>query len=247
MKYVGSKNKISKYIVPIIQGYIDNNNIHNYYEPFVGGGNVIDKIDCENKYGSDINKYLIALLKQAQTDVSVFPTTYDEEFYTYIRKHYLDANFEYPDWYVGLVGFSTYGAKFFGGYPRGYKPDGITKRDIVNESIRNIIKQSPNLKGIKFACQNYTDTKNIKNFVIYCDPPYRNTLKYSGGDEFDHNEFYNWCIRMATNNIVLISEYTMPHENFECIWEKDVVCGIDNANNNTTKRTEKLFIVKHND
>lgn len=37
MKYVGSKNKISKYIVPIIQKHIDENEIRTYIEPFVGG------------------------------------------------------------------------------------------------------------------------------------------------------------------------------------------------------------------
>ena len=244
MKYVGSKNRISKHIVPIIQSYIDDNNIRNYYEPFVGGGNIIDKINCKNKYGSDIHKYLIALLQQAQTDTSVFPKTYSEEFYTYVREHYLDTDFEYPDWYVGLVGFSTYGAKFFGGYPRGYKSDGVTPRDIVNESIRNIIKQSPSLKGIRFACQDYTDTKPIKNFVIYCDPPYKGTLKYKGSGDFNYDKFYDWCVKMAKDNIVLISEYDMPKDRFECIWQKDILCSIDNANSNGSNRTEKLFITK---
>ena len=37
MKYVGSKNRITKNIVPIIQHCIDENNITEYYEPFVGG------------------------------------------------------------------------------------------------------------------------------------------------------------------------------------------------------------------
>lgn len=37
MKYIGSKQRISKHIVPIIQKYIDENNITEYYEPFVGG------------------------------------------------------------------------------------------------------------------------------------------------------------------------------------------------------------------
>lgn len=32
MKYVGSKNRISKYLLPILQGYIDENNIKTYYE-----------------------------------------------------------------------------------------------------------------------------------------------------------------------------------------------------------------------
>ena len=38
MKYMGSKSRISKYIVPIIQKYIDENAIKTYIEPFVGGG-----------------------------------------------------------------------------------------------------------------------------------------------------------------------------------------------------------------
>ena len=62
MVYLGSKNKLAKYIVPIIQKYIDDTNCKDYFEPFVGGANIIDKIKCENKYGNDINKYLIALL-----------------------------------------------------------------------------------------------------------------------------------------------------------------------------------------
>ena len=37
MKYVGSKNRIAKDIVLIIQRCIDENNITEYYEPFVGG------------------------------------------------------------------------------------------------------------------------------------------------------------------------------------------------------------------
>ena len=45
MKYLGSKNRISKYISPILQQYINENRITTYYEPFVGGANIIDKID----------------------------------------------------------------------------------------------------------------------------------------------------------------------------------------------------------
>ena len=44
MQFVGSKNRISKQLAPIIQKYIDDNNITTYVEPFVGGANMIDKI-----------------------------------------------------------------------------------------------------------------------------------------------------------------------------------------------------------
>lgn len=49
MKYMGSKSRIAKDIVPIIQSYINNNDIDMYIEPFVGGANVIDKIKCNKK------------------------------------------------------------------------------------------------------------------------------------------------------------------------------------------------------
>ena len=68
MKYMGSKNKYSKYIVPIIQKAINDNDVNLYIEPFVGGANLIDKIDCNKRIGYDKNKYLIALLNQAKND-----------------------------------------------------------------------------------------------------------------------------------------------------------------------------------
>ena len=74
MKYMGSKSRICKYIVPIIQEYIDKNNIKKYWEPFVGGANVIDKIKCAKKVGSDKNKYLIALLNRMKQNGELFET-----------------------------------------------------------------------------------------------------------------------------------------------------------------------------
>lgn len=63
MKYVGSKARISKYIIPILQDMIDKNGIETYVEPFVGGGNLIEKISCKNRIGYDNNYYLIEFWK----------------------------------------------------------------------------------------------------------------------------------------------------------------------------------------
>ena len=62
MVYMGSKSKYANSIVPILQNAIDRNNITTYIECFVGGANIIDKINCENKYGYDNSQTLIALL-----------------------------------------------------------------------------------------------------------------------------------------------------------------------------------------
>ncbi len=57
---MGSKSRIAKYIVPIIQQCIDDSHSDTYIEPFVGGANVIDKIKCWRRIGYDENQYLIA-------------------------------------------------------------------------------------------------------------------------------------------------------------------------------------------
>ena len=49
MKYIGSKAKVAADIVPILQGYINEYGIKQYVEPFVGGFNIIDKIECKNR------------------------------------------------------------------------------------------------------------------------------------------------------------------------------------------------------
>ena len=214
---MGSKAKLAKYIVPIIQNEIDTNGSIYYMEPFVGGANIIDKIQCQNKIGYDINKYLIALLKQIQIDVSVFPKTITEEEYNKVKNN----KDNYSDWYVGLVGFcASFSAMFFGGYAR----DKSTGRDIPNEGIRNIIKQSPNLKDIHFEIKNYFNIDNIIGYTIYCDPPYfektSKRQKYEGQNKFDENIFWDWCRKIGKNNTILISNYDAPND-FKCIFEKE--------------------------
>lgn len=81
MKYVGSKNRLSKELVPIIQSYINDETLA-YIEPFVGGANMIDKIEHHNKIGSDLHKELIELLKYARDNYKELPQTFsEEEFY----------------------------------------------------------------------------------------------------------------------------------------------------------------------
>ena len=243
MKFVGSKNRISKELAPIIQSYITEDTV-GYLEPFVGGANMIDKIKCKNKIGSDIHGELIELLKYVQDLDNELPKHISEEEYIKVR----DNKENYPKWYVGLVGFgATFSARYFDGYARSMKADGVTPRDMSGEAIRNIEKQRNNLNGIKFYSKHFLDlpTLKIKNYVIYCDIPYYNK-KYSKkkyyGTIFPYDKFYKWAIGMAKENIVLISEYNMPEDKFKCIWTKDHKVGINQGEHK--KRVEKLFIVK---
>ena len=236
MRYVGSKNRVSKYLVPVIQSFISDN-CKGYIEPFVGGANVIDKIKCDVKIGYDINKYLIALLNHVKITTDDIP----EEI---SREHYYDVknNKEnYEEWYVGLIGFcGAFGANFFGGYAtNGNNPR--YKNTPYHESKNSIIKQSIHLKDIIFECRDYKDLDNLSGYVIYCDSPYKGVFGYKFN--FIHDEYYEWLRKMCVRNIVLISEYEMP-EDFECIWEKPYTSSLSDKNKSTIKR-ERLFMYKN--
>lgn len=200
---------------------------------------MIDKIKCQNKIGTDIHSYLIALLNKLENGW-IPPEEISEEKYKDIQNN----KEKYPDYLVGYVGFQlSYGGKWFGGYRR----DKIGKRNYSLEAYNNTIKQIPNLKGIKFQQFDFRDLPldKIKNYVIYCDIPYRGTTKYKT-ETFPYEEFYEWVKVASINNIVLISEYSMPEE-FTCIWSKETKTLLDsnkNKDDDGNIRVEKLFTYK---
>lgn len=237
MKYVGSKNRLAKDLVPIIQSYITDET-EGYLEPFVGGANMIDKIKHHNKIGYDIHEYLIELLKSLSNGWLPPKSVYEEEY-----KDMQKNKSRYDKDLLGYVGFQlSYGSKWFGGYRR----DSVGKRDYSKEAYNNVVKQAPNLKGIQFDRRDFRTVDDIKGYVIYCDIPYKDTTKYSV-DDFPYEEFYNWAVKMSKNNIVLVSEYNMPDDRFECIWQKEHKVLIDSnrdSNSEENIRIEKLFIVR---
>lgn len=233
MKYMGSKSRIAKQIVPIIQNYIDQSTKKAYIEPFVGGANVIDKIVCDYRVGFDINKYLIALLQYAATGAPL-PDTISREKYAEVR-----ANKEaFDPWFVGCVGFlASYNGKFFGGHAGIVHTKAGTIRDYYDEAKRNIQTQVAALRNVGFARFDYKQL-GFSDCVIYCDPPYASTTAYDGTDQFNHSEFWEIMREWSKRNIVIISEQTAP-EDFKCIWEGEIVRTQDNASR--FQVTEKLF------
>lgn len=250
MKYMGSKSRIAKYIVPIIQKYIDENNIKKYVEPFVGGANVIDKIQCNEKYGFDKNKYLIALLKRVQAREILYEEV-PKELYDRARTAFNKGDTsEFEDWQVGNIGFlASYNGRWFdGGYAKTVyekTKNGLRLRNYYQEAKNNILAQAPNLSGIKFVNSDYREAIELPydtEMVIYCDAPYQGTKQYSNATEFDYNEFWQTMRNWSKFNIVLISEQNAPTD-FECIWEQEVSRSIKVSDKK--KATEKLFKYKY--
>lgn len=203
---------------------------------------MIDKIECSNRIGCDIHKQLIALLKHVQEHEEDLPERILEEEYKTVQNN----KENYPDWYLGLVGFcASFGAKYFGGYARDSKSDNSGKWSAG--AIKNLKKQLPQIKEVKFKNIRFQDIPldKINGYVIYCDIPYRGTTKYQT-DDFPYEEFYKWVKAASVNNVVLISEYSMPEE-FTCIWQKETKTLLDSNKNKSDEnniRVEKLFTYK---
>lgn len=245
---MGSKSRIAKYIVPIIQKYIDENNITIYVEPFVGGANVIDKIICKEKFGFDKNRYLIALLKRVQFGQALLDEV-PKEWYDQARTEFNNGNIiSFEDWEAGNIGFlASYNGRWFdGGYAKpGYEKtkNGLRYRDYYQESKNNILVQAPNLAGIKFWSTDYKNSFDVidsnSGMLIYCDPPYWGTKQYANAANFDYDEFWQTMREWSKNNIVIISEQNAP-DDFKCIWEQEVSRSIKATDK--SKSTEKLFM-----
>lgn len=241
MKYMGSKSRIAKHIVPIIQKFIDDNNIHTYIEPFVGGANVIDKINCEIKRAGDKQYYLIELFKNLHRIDELPKDFVEREHYNDVRNSYNTKNLKYEDWYIGAIGFlASYNGRFFDGGYAGTSNENGKIRNYYSESKRNLEEQIPYLKNICFSCCEYNNW-DCRDCLIYCDPPYKGTKQYNVSKNFDHNDFWNWVRKMSEHNIVLVSEENAPTD-FEVIWQQPVKRTI--KTNDKQEKIEKLFIYR---
>jgi DNA adenine methylase len=231
MKYMGSKNKYVKELLPILLKDRKENQF--FIEPFCGGCGILKNV-TGNRIGNDVNKYLISFIKALQNDW-LPPIDISEELYKAIQQN----KEQYPMELVGYVGFQlSYGAKWFGGYRR----DSIGKRNYSLEAFNNINKDVSLLKNINFYNVSYNELLIPDNSIIYCDPPYQNTTKYTATNTFNHDLFWEWCRKMSQEgHIIYISEYNAP-DDFICVWKKDVNNTL-NKNTGEKKGTEKLFTI----
>ena len=230
MKYMWSKNRIAKYLLPIILK--DRKENQWYVEPFVWGANIIDKVEGKRIW-SDFNEYLIEALKLIQETPYKIPNIITEDYYKELQ-----AN-KVVDWITWFTAFAmSFGWKFFWWYRRDVA---WTKWCIENmktqtrRSKENAMKQSDNIQWVKLIHSSYQDLVVPNNSIIYCDIPYKNTTKYKS-DWFDYENFYQWCRdKKQEGHTIFISEYNMP-EDFKCVWEMQLT-----NNLNDKKATEKLF------
>lgn len=245
MKYMGSKSKIAKFILPIILK--DRKDGQVYVEPFVGGCNTIDKVSGVRIAG-DNNRYLIALYKALQNGAN-FPTEIPKDVYDLARRQYYDKEagedgVYWGDADIAWVGYvaSANGRFFEGGYSGISNTKIGTTRNYISESIRNISKQLPSIQDVQFNHCDYWDLPVPPNSIIYNDPPYKGTKQYATKN-FDHDRFWDWCReKKMDGHIVFVSEYNAPPD-FTCIWEQEVKSSLsaNGVAGGSKTSTERLF------
>lgn len=115
MKYMGSKARFTKDILPII---LENRLPNQYFvDLFTGGANVVSLVDG-NRIANDKNKHIIEMFKGLQNGNNR-PNEISKELYDKARTEYNNGtNIEFDDFMIGWIGWmgSANGRFFDGGY-----------------------------------------------------------------------------------------------------------------------------------
>jgi DNA adenine methylase len=231
MRYMGSKARHAKHIVPIVLDGHDENNW--YIEPFLGGGNMFSCVDVALKWGNDTSYFAVCLL-EALSKGWTPPSSLSETEYRLMK----ESPESYDPASVGFAAYCcSYAGKFWGGYWRSLNSKG-EPRNCALEQARNLEKQRSGLVGSEFTVGSYLDMDIPVGSTVYCDPPYAGTTRYQSG--FDSQEFWGWCEYLVDKRCrVFVSEYEAP-DCWAPVWEKTVTNSLT-KDTGSKKGTEKLF------
>lgn len=272
LPYVGSKRKISKKIVELIkQNYGTDKTV---YDLFGGGGAVtlecmINGIDVVY---NDINDLpMRAIKKIAREDFEFLKTLlipYDEfmelrnkanldetdylklvtnsfgyNLRTYVRgleksNVKLKIAKDYIERFNTAKGYRVWN-KSRNGYVRIQQLEHLADLERLQE-VLNVY----DLNSIKVYAEDYTYFSDVENSIIYLDPPYRNTVSRAY-KKIDYERFTEWAKMMSEKNIVIISEYTQPSDDFECIFEfKNAYSSMQGGQKRVNGNYERLWGAK---
>lgn len=85
------------------------------------------------------------------------------------------------------------------------------------ESLQRL-QRLQSLQRLEINCGSYEDYQYKDGDVVYCDPPYENTAKYSE-DGFNHKKFYDWVASRPYQ--VYFSSYEISDTRFYKVWSKE--------------------------
>ena len=106
------------------------------------------------------------------------------------------------------------------------------------ESLERLERLESQNVQIVASADDYCNCVYQDDDVVYCDPPYANTSKYTV--DFDNEGFWQWC--RTRNFPVYISEYRAP-EDFISVWSKEKR-RLFSSSNLSANAIEHLFLHK---
>lgn len=228
---MGGKSRVSKEVSQAILNHTDNR--ERYYEPFIGGGAIAEKMGSHFKeaHYSDLHQDLILMWDAVVNDGWEPPSELTEEEYTALR-------LAGPSPLRAFAGFAcSFGGKFYGGYARSKKthyPSTGRRSVLRGRSMAGQVKTT-------YTHGSYEALEVRPGDVVYCDPPYQETTGYKTG-AFDNPTFWKiaegWTEAGAT---VFVSEYQAP-EGWTPIWEKQQTISLNGGTDRDKKSIERLYI-----
>ena len=239
--YHGGKQRIGLQIseyIHYIYSIIPEIKVVGYCEPFAGMLGVYRHIpelfeddNIQTYLAGDTNESVIKMWTRAQKGWKP-PTNTTEKEYNLLKT-------SSPSALRGYIGHQySFGGQFFMGYATKYG-----KTPDSSRASNNVVAIAKELKQVQFKHGPYTQFSNLKNFIIYCDPPYENSSqRYTQVDGFSSTDFWDWCRKMSKDNIIFVSSYSAPQDFIEVMSSSHKLTGIIHSGADK-KRTEKLFLL----
>jgi DNA adenine methylase len=233
MRYLGGKTNLGKEISDILEKLCPPNTVNGYIEPFCGALGVMSHMTSKGykKYLSyDLCEDLIILWQELKNNTFVYPKKINEKLWNKYK-------FAEPSSARAFFGFGlSFGGKWFSTYIGNYSD--IDKE--VKQTKNSLEKMKVRIKNVSFVRSDYKNIKP-KNMLIYCDPPYKDTMTYKAVNNFDSDEFWKIIRIWSKHNTVVVSEFSAPKD-FKCIWKKKRKININKVTGHNVYRYEKLYM-----
>lgn len=234
MQYMGGKSRISGDISNIINMFAVD---RDFVSLFCGTCAIESKITAAKKICNDLHPYLISLLTAVQNGYEL-PDVVTKEDYIRVKENKDDDMA-----LTGFVGFGcAFGGKWFGGYAKNNSGTNYAK-----QSKNSLLRKMTTLTAdtTTFINQSYKDVIIPAGAVVYCDPPYEGTTRYSNSNSFNHDEFWEYIRELSKEHMVFVSEVNAPSD-FTAVWNKPFKRVLDVNKENIFDSVEKLFIHSNN-
>lgn len=202
-----------------------------FYEPFVGGFNVIPSIGRRiTATCSDVHPGLKPFYDAIKAGWSP-PQELGREEWERLRRD--------QKWSDPRTAFAGFAMSFGGVCFDTFAVDG--DYCFASAAARAIERKRHLIEASEFLCCDFRHVPTVDEGVIYCDPPYRGAKGYKGTGPFDHSAFDRWCERKASQgHIVFVSEFEAP-DDWELVWETRRQVSM--AREGRRERFDKLFLV----